>query len=97
MPIYKNKNLILTTETLRHRERQKQKILRGKGEDGEKRIKKESGHRFTQMNTDKCNKILYPIFLCLSVSNFIFLPFSFFPHFSLLFFSVFSVAIRIFV
>jgi len=36
MPIYKNKNLILTTETLRHRERQKQKILRGKGEDGEK-------------------------------------------------------------
>jgi len=35
MPIYKNKNLILTTETLRHRERQKQKILRGKGEDGE--------------------------------------------------------------
>jgi len=56
-----------------------------------KELKKESGHRFTQMNTDKCNKILYPIFLCLSVSNFIFLPFSFFSPFLLIVFLCVSV------
>jgi hypothetical protein len=52
-----------------------------------KNLKKETGHRFTQMNTDKCNKTFYPIFLCLplmdsfrglSVSDFIFLHFSIF-------------------
>jgi hypothetical protein len=92
---------ILAAEVTEVAEKDKnKKDCRRKGEDGEmekKELKKELGHRFTQMNTDKCNKILYPIFLCLSVSNFIFHPFSFFPHFSLLFFSVFSVAIRIFV
>src|SRR3989338_3108292 len=35
MHCFRNNNLILTTETLRHREKQKQKRLRRKGEDGE--------------------------------------------------------------